>query len=109
MLDRSDPPGLCAGEKLADHAAGGQEQRVLLADVIHRRAVVGDVEAGLAVGEVKRPGAFGDQVVAARLEQPRRAGVIGGRVTGAGIVRAVASECEPAPLRSCARAVPGEP
>ena len=45
-------------------------------DVVDRRAVVGDVEAGLAVGEVERARAFRDRVVAAALEQPRRARMI---------------------------------
>ena len=61
LLDeRADAAGLRAGEELADHAAGGQEERVLGVDVVDRRRDIGDVEARLAVGEVERPGALGD-------------------------------------------------
>ena len=49
-------------------------------------AIVGDVEARLAVGEIERPGAFRDRVVAAGLEQPRRARVIGRRLARLRIV-----------------------
>ena len=47
--------------------------------------MLGDVEAGLAVGEVERAGALGDRIVAAGLEQPRRPRVIGRRGAGSRI------------------------
>ena len=50
---RPDAPRLRAREELADHAPGRQDHRVLGVDVLGRRRVGGDVEAGLAVGEVE--------------------------------------------------------
>src|ERR1051325_7288534 len=64
--ERSDVPRLRARKKLADHAPGGDDDRILLIDVLCWRPIRGDVESRLAVGEVE-PFVF---------EQPRRAGMI---------------------------------
>src|SRR5688572_2165452 len=68
-------------------AAGGEEERELVTDVIDRLAVVGDVEARLAVREIEPAGAFGDRVVAAGREDARRPGMVGHRFAGLVIVR----------------------
>src|SRR5205085_2349315 len=66
---------------------GGEEDRVFLAHVVDGRAIVGDVEARLAVGEIERAGAFSNRVVTAGLEEARRAGVIGDGLARAIVVR----------------------
>src|SRR5690242_10708222 len=52
LHQRADAPGLRAGEELAHHAAGGEDQRVLGVDVLGGRTVLGDVEPRLSVREV---------------------------------------------------------
>src|SRR5581483_6356664 len=84
---RADASGLRAGEKLADDSAGRQEDRVFGADVVHRSAVVRDVEAGLAIREVKWPRALGNGIVAVALEEPWSSGMIGNGLSCLVIVR----------------------
>ena len=89
---RADASRLGSGKKLADDAAGGEEDGVFVADVVNGRAIIGDVEARLAIGEVKRASAFGDGVVAAGLKEPGRARMIGRWLTGLVIVRRAGPE-----------------
>src|SRR5438105_15954744 len=77
--ERSDPPRLSTGEELTDHAAGGEDDRVCIVDVLRGRPIRGDVESRLAVREVERTGAVGDRIPRSRLEQTRRARMILGR------------------------------
>src|SRR5215469_7907118 len=58
LHQRADPPGLGSGEELADHPAGGEDQRVLGVHFLGGRAVLGNVEARLSVREVERAGAL---------------------------------------------------
>src|SRR5262249_24243873 len=78
LHERSDPSGLRAREKLTDHASGREEDRVLVADIIHGQPVFADVETRFTIGEIERTVPFGDGVVAAALEQARRAFVVDG-------------------------------
>src|SRR4051812_41012642 len=78
LYQGADPARLCAGQELADHATGGQVDRVLLARVVDRRPILGDVETRAAVREVKASAAFGDRVVAIWLEESRRARMVDG-------------------------------
>src|SRR6187200_336970 len=95
---RSDATGLGAREELADHSAGGQVDRVLFARIVNRRTILGDVEPCTAVGEVERSTALGDRVVAAVLEQSRRAGMVVDRGAGAWVL-AIARPEDPELLR----------
>jgi hypothetical protein len=67
---RPDAARLRAREELADHAAGGEHQRVFFVDILGRRRPGRHIEARLAVGEVERAGAAGDRVPRTGLEEP---------------------------------------
>ena len=58
----ADASGLIPREKLADDAPGGEDDRKLLIHVLGRSHVLGHVQAGLAVREIERSGAFRDRV-----------------------------------------------
>src|SRR5262245_13614591 len=73
---RPDATRLRAREKLADDAAGRQDDRILVVDVLGRRRVGGDVEACLAVSEIKAASPTSDRVPGVRLEQSGRAGMV---------------------------------
>ena len=77
--ERSDAPRLGAGEEVAHHAAGGEDQRVLGVHVFGGGRVGSGHEARLAVGEVERPLAPGHRVHGAGLEQARRSRMVVGR------------------------------
>src|SRR5262249_50781594 len=74
--ERSDSPRLRAGQELADDAAGTQKERIVVAHVVNRPSVLGDVEARLPVGKIERPLALRDRIVRTAFEQARRPGVI---------------------------------
>src|SRR5690606_28046530 len=92
LHQRADAARLRAGEELADDPAGGEEERELVARVVDRGPVLGDVEARAPVGEVERSGALRHRVVAARLEEARRTGVVGRGLAGLRILRVAGPE-----------------
>src|SRR6185503_13374282 len=77
--ERSDAARLRAGQELADHASGGEDDRVFVIDVLRGRPIRWDVESRLAVGEVERASTLGDRVPRAALEESRRPRMILGR------------------------------
>src|SRR4029453_17136485 len=75
--ERTDSSCLRPGQELAHDTPGGQVNRIVLARIVDRRAIVGDVEPRTAIGEIEGTVAFRHRVVAAALEEPRRALVLG--------------------------------
>src|SRR5262249_5792859 len=67
--ERTDAARLRPGEELRDHAAGGEDDRIRVVDVLGRRAVGNRMEARAAIRVME----------AAALEEARRASMVRGR------------------------------
>ena len=75
--ERANAARLRARQELTDDATGREEDRIVVAGIVNRRTVIADVETRAAIRKIERSRALGNRVVAAGLEQPRRARMVG--------------------------------